>query len=192
MSLALVLGTLWGVMKLLQWLVSPPRLPVTLTFPVVLGILLGCILLASGVAIAGSGGPGWHGRFLTTLIGATVAAVLALVSNGPYPWAGFDTIVHPPVGLIVSTMLAVSVGAALGAEPTFSRWMLATMGFIGRFPRGFIGLVGAIAAGILCHNLASPNAGYWISCATIVGALIGGIITYRLAGAMRSLARVRP
>ena len=87
----------------------------------------------------------------------------------------------------------MSAGAALGAEPSFSHWMLATIGFIGRFPRGFIGLAGAIACGIACHNLATPDVGsYAISCVTIVGALIGGILAYRIAGAMRSLARVRP
>jgi hypothetical protein len=196
LSLALVLGTLWGVMELLQWLAANHRLPVTLTLPVVLGILLGSILLASGVAIAGSGGPGWRGRFPTTLMAATIAAVLVVLGTGHFVWAGFDTIVHArvpvPFELKLWTTLAVSVGAALGADPTFSRWMLATVGFIGRFPRGFIGLAGALAAGIACHN-ASASAGiYWISCATIVGALIGGVIAYRIAGAMRSLARVRP
>jgi hypothetical protein len=197
MSLALALGCLSGAMVLLHWLAQPHRLPVPMTLPVVLGILLGITFLASGVAIAGSGGPGWHGRFLTTLIGATLAAVLVVLGNGPYPWAGIYTILHVPVKvssvLIVWTTLAVSGGAALGAEPTISRWMLATIGLIGRFPRGFIALVGAIGAGIACHNLAlASKESYWISCATIVGALIGGIIAYRIAGAMRSLARVRP
>jgi hypothetical protein len=197
MSLALALGSLGGVMVLLLWLAANHPLPVPITLPVVLGILVGNIFLASGAAIVGSGGPGWHGRFLTTLIVATLAAVLMVLGSGPFPWAGIDTILRAPVlvpsTLILWTPLAVSAGAALGAEPTFSRWMLATIGFIGRFPRGFIGLAGAIGCGIACHNLARADAGsYAISCATVVGALIGGIIAYRIAGAMRNLARIRP
>ena len=197
MSLALALGSLWGVMALLQWLATTDRLPVPITLPVALGILVGNILLASGTAIVGSGGPSWHGRFQTTLIAATLAVVLLVLGSGPMPWAGIDTILRAPLNvpsmLILWTPLAVSAGAALGAEPSFSRWMLATIGLIGRFPRGFIGLAGAVGCGIACHNLAWAGAGsYAISCATVVGALIGGIIAYRIAGAMRNLARVRP
>jgi hypothetical protein len=197
MSLALALGALSGVMALLHWLAAPHRLPVPITLPVALGILVGIIFLASGAAIAGSGGPGWHGRFLTTIMAATAAAVLVVLGSGPFTWADMDTILHTPVTvpsmLILWAPLAVSAGAALGAEPTISRWMLATIAFIGRFPRGFIGLVGALGAGIACHDLAVPNVGaYALSCVTIIGALIGGIIAYRIAGAMRNLARIRP
>jgi tRNA A-37 threonylcarbamoyl transferase component Bud32 len=197
MSLVVALGSLGGAMALVHWLAATERLSVPTPLPVILGILIGSILLASGAAIAGSGGPGWHGRFLTTLMTATLAGVLLILGYGPFTWTGIDTIMRAtvtvPTILLLWTPLALSAGAALGAEPTFSHWMLATIGFIGRFPRGFIGLAGAIACGIACHNLATPSVGsYAISCVTIVGALIGGILAYRIAGAMRSLARVRP
>ncbi len=196
-SMALALGAVWGALALLQWMSNDQVLPLPVTLPLALGILIVCILLASGAAIVGSGGKNWSGRFGTTVFAATAAAVFLVLGSGPYPWVGLDTALQAPVSvpslLILWTPLAVSAGAALGADSTVSHWMLATVAFIGRFPRGFLGLAGAIGAGVACHNLAWAGAGgYAISCATIVGALIGGILAYRLAGAMRNVARTRP
>jgi hypothetical protein len=196
-STALALGVVWGALFFFEWISHNQVLPVPLTLPLALGILVLCILLASGAAIIGSGGKGWNGRLGTTVFAATAAFVLLVLGSGPYPWVGLDTVLHAPVTvpsiLILWTPLAVGAGAALGAEPTISHWMLATVAFIGRFPRGFMGLAGAIGAGVACHNLAWAGAGgYAISCATIAGALIGGILAYRLAGAMRNVARSRP
>jgi hypothetical protein len=95
-----------------------------------------------------------------------------------------------PSPLLTFLPLVIGFGAALGADPAMSRWMWSIVALIGRFPRGFVGIAGAVGCGILCHNLAWQGAGsYAISCATVAGALVEGILAYRFAGAMRNIAR---
>jgi hypothetical protein len=194
MSAALSLGVVYGVILSLEQLRTHRLFPVPVTLPVALGLLILAIILGDVAALAGSGGRRWSGRWQTALFGATAAAVLLIFWNGPYPWAGVGTIWKDPVTiptpLRMLLPLAVGLGAAIGAEPGISRWMLGAVGLIGRFPRGFVGLVGAVGCGILCHNLAWQGAGTTaISCATVFGALVGGILAYRFAGAMRNVAR---
>jgi tRNA A-37 threonylcarbamoyl transferase component Bud32 len=194
MSVALSLGVVYGVVLLLEHLRTLNRFPVPVTLPVALGLLILAIILAGVAALIGSGWRRWSGRWQTSLFGGTAAAVLLIFWNGPYPWVGLGPIwkdpVTVPTPLLTLLPLAVGLGAAIGAEPGISRWMLSIVGLIGHFPRGFVGLAGAVGCGILCHNLAWQGAGsYAISCATAVGALIGGILAYRFAGAMRNVAR---
>jgi hypothetical protein len=194
MSAALSLGVVYGVVLLLERLRTLHVLPVPVTLPVALGLLILAIACGTVAALIGSGGRRWSGRWQTAFFAAVAGAALLIILNGPYPSAGLNTIWHDPVviptRLLTLLPMAVGLGAAIGAEPAISRWMLSVVGLIGRFPRGFVGLAGAVGCGILCHNLAWPGAGnYAISCATVVGALIGGILAYRFAGAMRNVAR---
>ncbi len=196
-SAALALGVTWGFLTFAQQMMTHNQLPFPLTLPVALGMLLLCILLGSVAAIAGSGGRSWAGRWQTTFFGALVGAALLVITNGPYTWAGFPVIFHDPVklapSLVLVTPLLVGLGATIGADPNFSRWMLAIANFIGRFPRPFTGLLGAVAAGYACHALAwQGTASYIVGCTTVVGALIGFVLAYNLGGAMRRAARVRP
>jgi hypothetical protein len=193
-SAALSLGVVYGAVLLLERLRTLSLFPLPVTLPVVLGLLILTIILGGVAALIGSGGRRWSGRWQTALFGASAAAVALIFWNGPYPWAGLGTVwrdsVTVPTPLLTLLPLVVGLGAALGAEPGISRWMLGVAGLIGRFPRGFVGLAAAVGCGILCHNLAWQGAGTWaISCATVVGALIGGILAYRFVGAMRNVAR---
>jgi serine/threonine protein kinase len=194
MSAALSLGVVYGLVLLLERLRTLKLFPVPVTLPVALALLILAITFADVAALIGSGRRRWSGRWQTALFGGTAAAVLLIFWNGPYPWAGVGAIwkdpVTVPTPLLMLLPLAIGLGAAIGAEPGISRWMLGVVGLIGRFPRGVVGLAGAVGCGILCHNLAWQGAGsYAISCATVVGALIGGILAYRFAGAMRNVAR---
>jgi hypothetical protein len=194
MSAALSLGVVYGIVLLLEHLRTLNRFPVPVTLPLALGLLILAIIFGGVAALIGSGGRSWSGRWETSLFGGTAAAVLLIFWNGPYPWTGLGPIwkdpVTVPTPLLAFLPLVVGLGAAIGAEPGISRWMLGVVGLVGRFPRGFVGLAGAVGCGILCHNLAWQGAGsYAISCATVVGALIGGILAYRFAGAMRNVAR---
>jgi hypothetical protein len=194
MSATLSLGVVYGVVLLLEQLRTHRLFPVPVTLPVALGLLTLAIILGDVAALIGSGGRRWSGRWQTALFGAAAAAVLLIFWNGPYPFAGVGAIWKDPVTVPTTVLtllpLAVGLGAAIGAEPGVSRWMLSVVGLIGRFPRGFVGLAGAVGCGVLCHNLAWPGAGsYAISCVTVVGALIGGILAYRFASAMRNVAR---
>ncbi len=197
LSATLALGAVWGLLLVLQRLVGSGQLPIPLTLPVALGGALLAIFLGSAVAIVGSGGSGWSGRQETTVLTAAAAVVLLILANGPYPWVGISAAwqdsVHIPTDVLNLFPLAVGLGAAIGAEPTLSRWMLGAVSFVARFPRAFIGLGGAVACGIACHNLAWPGAGSSaVSCVTITGALIGGLLAYRIAGAVRNAARTHP
>jgi hypothetical protein len=194
MSAVLSLGVVYGLVLLLKRFRTLHLFPVPVTLPVALGLLILAIIFGGVAALIGSGGRRWSGRWQTALFGGSVAAVLLIFWNGPYPVANVATMwkdpVTVPTPLLTVLPLAVGLGAAIGAEPGISRWMLGVVGLIGRFPRGFVGLAGAVGCGILCHNLAWQGAGtYAISCATVVGALIGGILAYRFAGAMRNVAR---
>jgi serine/threonine protein kinase len=194
MSAALSLGMVYAIVLLLDRLQALNLLPFPITLLTALSLLLLTIFLGAVAALIGSGGPRWSGRWQTALFAAAAAATGLILLNGPHPWAGLGAIWQDPVAvpapLRLLLPLVVGLGAALGAEPGVSRWMLSLVGLIGRFPRGFVGLVGAVGCGVLCHNLAWQGAGsYAISCATVVGALIGGILAYRFAGAMRNVAR---
>jgi hypothetical protein len=194
MSAALSLGMVYAIVLLLDRLQALNLLPFPITLLTALSLLLLTIFLGAVAALIGSGGPRWSGRWQTALFAAAAAATGLILLNGPHPWAGLGAIWQDPVTvpapLRLLLPLVVGLGAALGAEPGVSRWMLSLVGLIGRFPRGFVGLVGAVGCGVLCHNLAWQGAGsYAISCATVVGALIGGILAYRFAGAMRNVAR---
>ncbi|MGO8949221.1 MAG: protein kinase domain-containing protein, partial [Ktedonobacterales bacterium] len=197
MSAVLALGASWAVVLSAQRMVEYKLLPIPITLPVALVMAIVAIFFGSGAAIIGSGGRGSRGRLQTAIFGATAAVVLLILANGPYPLVGVNVIWQDPViipsALIAIFPLVVGLAAAVGAEPTVSRWMLGAVALVGRFPRAVIGLAGAVACGIVCHNLAWPGAGsYLISCATITGALIGGILAYRLAGVMRNAARTPP
>ena len=60
-----------------------------------------------------------------------------VLGHGPYTWAGMDVIMRAPVMVLPRlsylTPLAVGIGAALGAEPSTSHWMLATSGLLDAF-----------------------------------------------------------
>ncbi len=198
-SVILAVGAVWSLLDFIQRLVQHRQFPFPLSPPVDIPLVALSILLGSVAALIGSGGPGWGRRLETTVFGSTAGAIVLLVlvlANGPYPWT---VMWQGPIPLSISSALlrlapvAIGLGAALGADTTISRWMSGTASFVGRFPRAFIGLAAAVACGIACHNLAWAGAGHsLVACVTVVGALIGGIVAYRLAGVLQSAGSTRP
>jgi serine/threonine protein kinase len=180
--------------------------------PLMLLLLVFAALIATPGALIGSGGRGWPGRFNTTLAGAAIGLLVALLTEHTILFTGFTLPKHAqalatvgqstwPIphlfanqpaltGALLLAAAVISLGAALGAERFYSGIMLRIGAFIRRFS-GFFWIVTGIVGG---------GAGAWwlvrdlpwlLPIAVVTGAVIGGIIGDRINRITLSFSKSR-
>jgi tRNA A-37 threonylcarbamoyl transferase component Bud32 len=107
-----------------------------LTAPLALALLLVAALAAGVGALAGAGERLTRGRIKTTLFGTALGSAVAVAASSYWLWSGLQTVltqhVSPPATALLVVPLALGAGAAIGAEPLHSQWMLIAGGFLRR------------------------------------------------------------
>ena len=171
-------------------------LPLPLSAPVALGLLLLAALAAGLAALAGAGGRSWRGRVTTALLTALAGMALVVFTAGPWLWSGFaglaslSTVFTQPItipqAVLLLAPLASAVGGAIGADPFHSRWMLAVASFVRRhaplvITAGAV-LVGAYMGYMLTHGL-------FLGVLTPFGMIGGVLLGLALARAVNRLLR---
>ncbi len=187
MSAAVAFGlSMWALELALRLLAT--LLP--LTAPVALGVLLAVVPFAAIGALAGSGGRNWRGRAQTALACALVGLLVALAISGPWLWAAGTEVLTAPVRIPRSTLalapLLSSVGAAIGADDRFSRWILITASFVRRHIPIFI-TTSAIVLGAWVGYAVTQS----IVCLTPLGIVLGIAVGIALARPINRLLRRR-
>lgn len=178
-----------------------------------MALLLALVTLAAlPGAIFGSGGKGWSGRVSTTLAGAVIGLLVALLTGHAILLAGFTlpAAAHPVAtagqpfwanaallssnaslrGTLLLSSAMISLGAALGAERFYSNIMLHIGAFFRRNGAIFSVLGGIVGGATLAWWLAN-SVPVLIPISVVIGAILGGIICGRVNRIFESLSKSR-
>ncbi|HEU5347446.1 MAG TPA: serine/threonine-protein kinase [Ktedonobacterales bacterium] len=180
--------------------------------PLMLALLALVALVALAGALIGSGGKSWPGRIKTTLAGALIGALVALVVGHQVLLAGFTlpraatsmTTATQPIwanpalfnghpslpGVLLLAAAIISLGATLGATRLYSGIMLRIGAFFRRYSALFAVLGGILGGGVGAGLLVSQ----WpplIPISVVAGAIFGGIICARINQMFEHFARAR-
>jgi serine/threonine protein kinase len=180
--------------------------------PLMLALMALVTLATLPGAVIGSGGKGWPGRIRTTLTGAAIGLLVALVTERTVLLAGFTLpkgshaamnvgqllwsppqlfAGHPSLpGALLLASAMISLGAALGAERFYSGILLRIGAFFRRYS-AFFSVVGGILAGGLGAWWLVRDFVWLVPVAIVTGAVLGGIICGRINRIFESLSKSR-
>ena len=195
-SWLLALGTSAGAALLITHLLAAHALVLPALVPLWLGLLLAMCLAAAPAAVLGRWGAEPFSRAGTALIGAGVgvgvAALLGqawrftFVSSTTIPTGG-----QPPaalVPLLLVSLAGASIGAALGAVPSLSRFTRWALAMTRRNARWLTLIAAAAAGGWLGATLLAPVAGFLVPIGAIVGIVLAAMLTMRTTRIVQRVA----
>ena len=211
-ALLLAIGLSVATLELLPSLVALWAPGLLVGGPLMVALLALVMLATLPGALIGGGGKGWPGRIKTTLAGALIGLLAALVTEHTVLLAGFtlptggrtlaaagqpiwsngslfDGQASLPGALLLAAAM-ISLGAALGSERFYSGVMLRIAAFFRRYSAFFSVLGGIIAGGLGAWWLARDFP-WLIPVAVVVGAILGGIICGRINSIFENLTKSR-